>query len=260
MKADSRFNKRAAPEVLSNSTTVDFNQYLDKECPIRMTVYRAFIRELMRFAEEKGFRQPGANPVQALRTMSTPPRTRYITDSEFRRIKIGAMYASDGQRAKTVNPSGPIICALLDLAYLTGQRISDLLSLEWSAITGEGIHFTPSKTRKSTGSKVLIEWTPRLRATIERIKAMKRRSLRYVLTKQDGQRYTYSGARTAWDRALERSGVEGCTFHDLRAKALTDKDRAEGMGAAQTMGAHSTQSQTAGYVRHRTAKRTGATK
>lgn len=62
MKADSRFNKRAAPEVLSNSTTVDFNQYLDKECPIRMTVYRAFIRELMRFAEEKAFASRAQTP------------------------------------------------------------------------------------------------------------------------------------------------------------------------------------------------------
>lgn len=244
---------------VSPPDVAEFLRYY-QDMPRTHNAYRSFIRELMRFAEEKGFRLPGSNPVQALKTMSTPARTRYVTDSELRRIKVGAMYASDGQREKSINPSGRMICSLIDLAYLTGQRISDLLALEWSAVTQDGIHFKPTKTTKSTGAQVLIVWTPRLRDVIDRIKAMKRRSLRYVITTQTGQRYTYSGARAAWDRAIERSGVQDCRFHDLRAKALTDKDRREGMEAARTMGAHSTQNQTADYVRHRTAKRTGATK
>jgi hypothetical protein len=31
-------------------------------------------------------------------------------------------------------------------------------------IADEGIYFKPGKTANSTGAKVLIEWTPRLRA------------------------------------------------------------------------------------------------
>lgn len=49
-------------------------------------------------------------------------------------------------------------------------------------------------------------------------------------------------------------------FHDLRAKALTDVDATPGMGAARTMGAHTTETQTADYVRHKKAKKTGATR
>lgn len=40
----------------------------------------------------------------------------------------------------------------------------------------------------------------------------------------------------------------------------TDKDAAEGIGQAQRMGGHSTQTQTSDYVRHKQAIRTGATK
>jgi len=40
---------------------------------------RAGLRELMRYAEAKGFRPPGSNPVDSISTMSVPARGRYIT-------------------------------------------------------------------------------------------------------------------------------------------------------------------------------------
>ena len=72
--------------------------------------------------------------------------------------------------------------------------------------------------------------------------------------------YTYHGASTAWRRAVKRAGVHNCHFNDLRAKALTDKEATEGMQQARRMGAHSTEAQTADYVRHRQAQRTEATR
>jgi integrase len=247
-----------AAEVQAPDVSEFLRYYRDR--PRTHNAYRSVLRELMRFAEEKGYRPSGTNPVTAIKTISIPSRSRYITDSELRRIKVAAMYGGEGQRERTLNRSGPMICALIDMAYLTGQRIGDLLELEWSAVGKDGIHFKPAKVKGSTGAAVLIEWTPRLRAVIERIKAIGRRHMRIVFTTQDAQPYTYSGAITAWKRAVARAGIEDCHFHDIRAKALTDKDRAEGMDAARTMGGHSTQDQTAGYVRHRKAKRTGATK
>lgn len=76
----------------------------------------------------------------------------------------------------------------------------------------------------------------------------------------DGQRYTYSGAVTAWKRGLKRAGIPDTQFRDLRAKALTDVDAKRGIGDAQRMGAHSTQAQTAEYVRHKKAIKTKATR
>lgn len=231
---------------------------------------RAGLRELMRYAEMKGYRPPGSNPVDSVPTMSVPARDKYITDSELRRIKVAAIYGDDGK----VTRSGPILCALIDLAYLTGQRFSDLLDLRWSKklatdkagqvvapyISDDGLHFKPSKTAASTGAKILIGWTPKLVALIARIKKVGKRNLHYVITTQDAQPYTYSGASTAWRRAIARAGVHNCHFNDLRAKALTDKESREGMQQARRMGAHSTEAQTADYVRHRQAQRTEATR
>jgi hypothetical protein len=48
--------------------------------------------------------------------------------------------------------------------------------------------------------------------------------------------------------------------HDLRAKALTDKEAREGMQQARVMGSHSTEPQTSDYVRNKTTRKTGATR
>lgn len=219
--------------------------------------YRSHIRELMRYAIERGWREPGTNPVDALRTMNLKARNRYITDSELRRIKVAACYGKDGLRTR----SGLMVCALIDMAYLTGQRIGDLLAMTWADVGKEGILFEPKKVSGSTGAKVLIEWSPKLQEVSLRLKKLKRRDItKFVFTTQEGRPFTYAGASTAWKRAVVRSGIKGVHFHDLRAKALTDVDEKRGIGQAQRMGGHSTQTQTADYVRHKTPRKTGATR
>jgi integrase len=227
-----------------------------KEKKRTYNAYRSLIKELMRYAEEKGFREPESNPVSSIKTKSIKARDRYISDSELRRIKVWAMYGRDGKRTR----SGFMMCALIDMAYLTGQRIGDLLKMEWSQIKTDGIEFEPSKLRGSTGVKILIEWTPRLSGLIDRLRAQDKLHFKYVFCKLNHQPLTYGGANTNWDRAVKRAGVKNCHFHDLRAKAITDVDKSRGIGEAQSMGAHSTQSQTADYIRHKTAKKTAATR
>lgn len=247
--AEFRASQVRAPHI------VEFlKDFRDK--PRTHNAYRAMLRELMRYAEERGFREPGTNPVDSLRTMTIKARRRYITDSELRRIKVGICYGKDGKRT----PSGPMICCLVEMAYLTGQRASDLLSMEWSEIGKPGIRFQPGKTLASTGAEVLIGWTPRLEKLVARLKTFQRSNMRYVFCKQDGQRYTYSGAVTAWKRGIKRAGIPDTQFRDLRAKALTDVDAKRGITDAQRMGAHSTQAQTADYVRHKKAIQTNATR
>lgn len=237
--------------------------------------YRSLLRELMRFAIEKGHRT--TNPVAGvIRTVTEKPRTRYLTDSEVRRIKVGAIYGDDGKATR----SGRMIAALIEVAYLTGQDIGMLLNLRWERdvedlsapyIADAGLFFRRSKVAATTGAAVLIGWTPRLKAVIDALRAMQAARLLksrahqrvvsgYVFTRQDGHQFTYSGAQTAWKRAVKRAGVRLCMFRDLRAKALTDKEAREGMEGARNMGQHSTDSQTADYVRLRGGRKTGATR
>ncbi len=251
------FTEFRAAEVRAPDAVEFLKAFQDK--PRTYNAYRSMLRELLRFAEEKGMRESGTNPIDSVRTMTVKARSRYITDSELRRIKV-AMLRSSGQRADQINPAGRMACAIVDMAYLTGQRIGDVLALQWTSVGRDGILFQPAKTEGSTGAQVLIEWTPRLRALIDRVKSGKRVGIAYVFTGIDGSGYRYEALKSVWRRALGRAGVKDAHIHDLRAKALTDVDRAHGVLAAQRMGAHSTQSQTADYVRHKKAIRTGATR
>lgn len=227
-----------------------------KAKPRTYNAYRGQLRDLMRYAEECGHRAAGTNPVDSVRTMSLKARTRYITDEELAAIKAAALSGKDGLDTR----SGPMITALIDMAYLTGQRISDLLSLEWNQIGATGIEFAPAKVSGSTGVRVLVGWTADLRQVVERLRELKQGKSQSVFTTQDGMPYTYWGASTAWRRAVKRAGLKDCRFHDLRAKALTDVDGERGIIDAQAMGGHSTQNQTADYIRHKTARKVSATR
>lgn len=246
-----------------------------RDRPRTHNLMRSGLLELFRFCECKAhngvpFRPAGSNPIPSIPRMKTPPRKKYATDSELRRIKHAALVGKDGLRTR----SGPYVCALIDMAYLTGQRVGDLLDLRWakrSALDGngnviapyiadDGIYFEPDKTVATTGAKVAITWTPKLRQLVERIKAMGRRHLTHVFTNQDAQPLKYSTFATAWWRACDRAGIKTLHFHDIRAKALTDTDETQGRRAASTKGAHATEKQTADYVRHRKAQKTEATR
>jgi hypothetical protein len=245
--------------------------------------YRSLIRELMRYAIEKGYRKAGTNPVDGIiKTKTEKPRTRYITDSELRRIKVGHLYSNDVRRTKTGKRrrtrSGLMMVCAIELAYLTGQDVGMLIRIlkkrdpnnpDEPHVCSEGIFFRRSKVEDTTGAAVIVGWTPRLRAVVTKLLAIhagrrlkKRLHQRVVcetlLMKEGGAPMTYEAISNAWQRGVKRAGVPPTMFRDIRAKALTDKESREGMAAANAMGAHSTEAQTADYVRRKAARRTGA--
>jgi integrase len=268
-----------AREVTTPDCIAFLKTWKDKKQARTFNLMRFALLDMMRFAEGKAtdgvpFRDPGTNPVASIKRMSTPARTRYPTDSEVRRIKFHAMVGrNDRWGNRTFARSGPMLACLIDLAYLTGQRVGDLLDLRWNKraateggkvvapyIAEDGIHFRPSKTEKSTGVMVTITWTPRLKAVIERIEKIGRRNLRYVLTNQSAQQLEYSTFYSSWWRACDRAGIEGVTFHDMKAKALTDTAKKHGKKAAQTKGGHSSEKQTDDYLRAMLAQDSEATR
>ena len=110
-----------------------------------------------------------------------------------------------------------------------------------SARTGSGCAARRLNTR--AGARSPFQWTPQLRAGVNRLlrlKAehnMKRRASQRVqtpalLTKYGGAPLTYQALKEAWTDGVERSGVAPTMFQDLRAKALTDKAYKAGVRAA----------------------------
>lgn len=224
---------------------------------------RAQLRELMRYAELQGWRPPGSNPTQPVRTLPTPARNRYISDSELRRIKIGCWYGKDGRPTD----SGPMMCALVDVLYLTGQAIGDVLALDEVDVAGKLVLFRRGKVERTTGAAIRIRISPRLRDAFERLLAIKRTACDQVeqrtgrrpispalICNRDGQRAGSSGISSAWDRACERAGIVDAHIHDIKAKAISDTERLRGMRAARVQAQHSTEQQTATYVRAREAE------
>lgn len=199
--------------------------------------YRALLSLMLGLAVRKGMID--ANPVRDVEGYAEKKRDRYITDDELQMIKAGCSGRNAGQ-----------IRCLIDLAYITAQRIGDLLTLRWSDVTPDGIYFRPSKTVNSTGVRLLIERTDDLTAILDRAKSGKVKGMT-VIHAMDGSAYTYSGAQSAWKRACKAAGVEA-HFHDLRAKALTDASR-QGLDA-QRLAGHATESMTAHYVKARTVE------
>lgn len=152
------------------------------------------------------------NVVRNLELGKKGKRTRYVTDEEY--AKVYAM-------------ASPRLQIAMDLALLTGQRRGDLMALKHEACKLEGIEFLQGKT----GKGILVEWSPDLRGVIERAKKLKPDIPRdYVLRTNNGQPYTPRGFGANWTRLMNKAvknGMPRYTYHDLRAKCASDKDRIE---------------------------------
>lgn len=247
--------------------------------PRTYDAYRSQLRSIFRYCELWGLRSAGSNPVDAIPTKGYKPRQRYVTDSHLRRIKVAGLYGDDGR----LNPSGLMFCCITELLYLTGADVSVIVRLlekpdpaqpDEPHVRPDGIMLRRDKT---TGSSrpVIVEWTPRLRAVVARLQAIKeerrsktRMSQRvecpHLITKVDGTPMNYEAYSNAWQKAMKRAVATGkvppTMIRDLRAKAATDKDESDGLKAANHLLDHTTESQTAAYIRRKKARRVQAVK
>lgn len=175
-----------------------------------------------------------SNPCTGVRRHEEGKRDRYITDAEFSAL---------------LGVASPYIRCILEMAYLTGQRISDVLAIHLSDISSEGVAFAQQKT----GAKLIVAMTPDLEEVIARAKALPRKVRTLTLfCSRAGKPVSYATVKMAFRALREKTGIEDVTIHDIRAKSLTDADR-EGKNA-QTLGGHSDPKMTARYLRGRLPK------
>lgn len=179
-----------------------------------------------------------SNPCLGVAKHKEKGRDRYIRDIEFKSVKSIA---------------SELIAIVMDFAYITALRKGDILSLRLDQITDEGIWVKQSKT----GAKQLYEWSIGLHEVVNRAKALKRpiRGL-YLFCNRQGKPYTDAGFKAMWNRVQVKWAEQGgnrFTFHDIRAKALTD---AKNLGMdAQTLAGHSSAAMTEHYIKQREFKK-----
>lgn len=210
-------------------------QYLDirgLKAPIRANREISLLSHIFSYAMRWG--QLDRNPCLGVAKHTEKGRDRYITDKEFEGVKS---LASD------------LIATVMEFAYITAMRKGDILKLRLDQITDDGIWIKQSKT----GSKQLYEWTKGLSEVVGKARALNHSiSGLYLFCTRQGQPYSDAGFKAMWNRVQIKwanSGGERFTFHDIRAKSLTDAKRI-GLDA-QSLAGHATSAMTEHYIKQR---------
>lgn len=168
------------------------------------------------------------NPCSKVEMPKNPPRDRYITNEEFDAI----------HRIMPVRQQ-----IAMELAYLCGQRQGDILKLRWEDCGQEGITFRQGKT----GQSRLVLYSDALQDTLARAKMLAPQLPReYVVHTRKGTRYSSPGFRACWQRYMSRALKEKLidkrfTFHDIRAKTVSDEDNVD---TAQLRAGHTSKAMT----------------
>jgi integrase len=176
------------------------------------------------------------NPCPGVKRNREEGRDRYVTDEELQAVWDAA--------------DGPLRDAL-DLYYLTGQRVSDVLRMSLTDVRDGCLHLRQRKTGKAL--RLTIEGD--LAVVLERIKARQfpeKAVVTLALVRDEaGQRLTYDALSDRFQAARAKAGVH-FQLRDLRAKAATDL---EDLAAAQKLLGHSSRAMTERYTKHRVGER-----
>lgn len=216
----------------------DITQFLDMYEDTPNVANRMLV--ILKAIFERAVRQGivDTNPCYGVKRFEESKRDRYLTDAEYRAVHAAA---------------NPALKLIMDMCYITGQRISDVLAIEHSHITADGILFQQQKT----GKRLLVEMQPELARIVSEAKGLHKVMCRFLFhPKGKAKPYGYSSIWAAYDSARKKAGIEDTTIHDIRAKAATDLDE-EGKSAKELLG-HSTEAMAQRYIRRlKTDKVTG---
>ena len=195
--------------------------------------YRSVMVKAFQLAVEEGL--VDQNLMKEIKHYSGGKRDREITWEEYDNIR------SNASRTMQV---------MMDVAYLTGQRIGDVRRMLRSDIREDGVYVHQQKVKDV---KLLIQWNPDLRAAIDSAILLHTNIRGMTLFhNRRGGILSYSTVRTWWDRACAKAGVEDANMHDLRAKAATDAKR-QGIDSMALLG-HSSEATHKRYLRGKEVK------
>jgi integrase len=198
------------PREISATHVFEYRNTRGQQSVVQANREKSLLSSVMTKAVEWG--AVSQNPCKQVPRLAEKKRERYITDTEFSSVHALAT---------------PMIQIAMDLALLTGLRQGDLLGLEKRHVTEEGIDIVTAKTNK----RLIIEWSAELRAVIDRAFGISPRVRQFVICNLQGKRYTSDGFRTMWDRLIRKAAetkmiASRFTFHDIRAKSLSDDSAA----------------------------------
>lgn len=160
------------------------------------------LHRIMTLAVEWEFIQ--SNPIKGMKKLKVPPRKyRKLKDWEFKKL-----YDCAEDHLKPI-----LLCGCL-----TGMRKDEVRLLKWEDVDLEEgyIWIMKAKNNELRGIPIAESLLKVLR------KLKKNNDSEYVFLKEDGEHYK---SRKAWEgsfkKALAKSGIEYCTFHDIRRSFIS---------------------------------------
>ena len=211
---------------ISDITPGTIRSYLDKRPKVGGNREVAYLSLVFSWAYERDL--VNFNPAKGVRKNSEEARKTYVTQAmydEFYNLAESPWY----------------IRPMMEIAYLCRLRRVEILDLKKSDILKEGL-----QTRRTKGSKDAITlWSDRLRSAINTALNYKRKiDSVYIFADNYGQNIKEEAFTSAWGRLMKKYTGESFTFHDLKARGVSDFE-----GNKQDASGHKTASMVAVYDR-----------
>ncbi len=136
--------------------------------------------------------------------MNTPSETTLSTDKIW----------TPADEAAFVAVASPQLKLAFYLATWTGQRLGDLLPLEWHAYDGDTLRIR----RRLDDRLISIPVSAELKDILDASKPIRQGPT--ILALKDGKAWTIAGFSFVWRRTMAKAGLTNLSFHDLRRSAF----------------------------------------
>ncbi|MBP2292238.1 tyrosine-type recombinase/integrase [Azospirillum rugosum] len=189
------------------------------ETPYQANRALALLSKLFNLAELWGMRPDNTNPCRHVRKFPEQHRERYLTSEELARLG-NALRAGLAAQTET-----PYMVAAIQLLLLTGARLSEILTAQWSWVNWSSriIQLPDSKT----GRKPLFLSEPAINVLREVQALPTSKDSPYIIRGRSKDQPLINLAKP-WKRICERAGLSDVRLHDLRHTAAS-------VGVAQGM-------------------------
>lgn len=209
---EAEFFDLPANKISSHGMRSTFLQWRDEIAethPRKADLFMSVLQRILGFAYDR--EMISRHPLENVEKVSDGTRRDLIwSDDEIALMRFGKK--AEGGKAAIKPASEPIVRAMM-LALWTGQRQGDLLKITWSAYDGESLALRQGKT----GAHVRVKVSAELKAVLDNVK---RGNAVTILTNGRGKPWA-SGFKSSWRKAVEKVGITGKTFHDLRGTFVT---------------------------------------
>lgn len=142
---DGAFPEAFVDSLTEGEVTKWFVALTDKSGPGAANRCLEILRAALNKAEEWGYRVENTNPCYGIRQNRKNHRNRFLSDDELARLGVVLAKARAGEDRTAQAYASAIL-----LLVLTGCRVGEILSLEWSDLKGLRLHLRDSKTGPRT--------------------------------------------------------------------------------------------------------------